>query len=123
MPQTGLRGPYNLDNATIDAIVTRTSPGAYALGKVDDNIFYVSYVGRSDDDINRRLKDWVGKYPKFKFEYYDSPKAAFEKECNLYHDFGEKENWIITTTPKDQMGPIGNALDVVYSDDLDNHNK
>ncbi|MEM2146870.1 MAG: hypothetical protein QW279_16015 [Candidatus Jordarchaeaceae archaeon] len=91
MPQTGLRGPYNLDNATIDAIVTRTSPGAYALGKVDDNTFYVSYVGRSDDDIKSRLKDWVGKYPKFKFEYYDSPKAAFEKECNLYHDFGEKE--------------------------------
>jgi len=91
MPQTGLRGPYALDSDTIDRIVTRTSAGAYALGKVEDASFYVSYVGRSDDDINRRLKDWVGKYSKFKFEYYDSPKAAFEKECSLYHDFGEKE--------------------------------
>jgi len=92
MPQTGLRGPYTLDNETIERVVTRTSPGAYALGHVKDNTFYVYYVGRSDDDINSRLKDWVGsKYSKFKFEYYDSPKAAFEKECNLYHDFGGKE--------------------------------
>jgi hypothetical protein len=92
MPATGLRGPYTLDSETIDKEVTRTSAGAYALGKVNDNTFYVSYVGRSDDNINRRLKEWVGnKYSKFKYEYYASPKAAFEKECNLYHDFGEKE--------------------------------
>lgn len=91
MPQTGLRGSYPLDNETIDREVDRTSAGAYALGRVGNNTFYVGYVGRSDDDINRRLKDWVGKYSRFKFEYYDSPKAAFEKECNLYHDFGEKE--------------------------------
>jgi len=89
MPATGLKGPFVLDNETIDKEVTRTSSGAYALGKVGDNTFYVSYVGRSDDDLNGRLKNWVGKkYSSFKFEYYASPKAAFEKECNLYHDFG-----------------------------------
>ena len=27
MPTTGLRGPYSLDNDTIDGIVTRTSAG------------------------------------------------------------------------------------------------
>ena len=90
MPSSGLRGPYSLNNETIDAVVTLKSAGAYALGKRgEDNVFYISYVGRSDDDINTRLKDWVGKYAQFKFEYYSSPKAAFEKECNLYHDFGE----------------------------------
>ena len=91
IPQTGLRGSYTLDDETINRVVTRTSAGAYALGRVADNTFYVSYVGRSDSDINGRLHDWVDSYSKFKFEYYDSPKAAFEKECNLYHDFGEKE--------------------------------
>jgi len=100
MPQTGLGGPYRLDNETINREVTRTSPGAYALGHVEQRkkneemvkTFIVEYVGRSDDDINSRLKNWVGsKYSEFKFEYYGSPKAAFEKECNLYHDWGEKE--------------------------------
>lgn len=100
MPKTGLRGSYSLNNETIDAKVTRkNSAGAYALGHVETEkkneeerkIFYVNYVGRSDDDINGRLKEWVGKYPRFKFEYYDSPRAAFKKECSLYHGFGEKE--------------------------------
>ena len=94
MPRTGLKGSYTLDNETIDKVVTRTSPGAYALGYVKDNMFYVCYVGRSDTDINDRLKQHVGekpKYSKFKFDYFGSPKAAFEKECNLWHDFGGPE--------------------------------
>jgi hypothetical protein len=88
MPSSGLKGPHSLDEKTIDTYVTLKSAGAYALGKTTDNTYYISYVGRSDDDINGRLKDWVGKYAQFKFEFYPSPKAAFEKECNLYHDFG-----------------------------------
>ncbi len=95
MPSTGLKGSYVLNVETIDKVVTRTSAGAYALGKQkktkDKKTFIISYVGRSDDDINNRLKKWVGKYPRFKFDYYGSPKAAFEKECNLYHDWGEKD--------------------------------
>ena len=91
MPETGLRGPYALDSDTIDRIVTRTSAGAYALGRVSDKTFYISYIGRSDNDVHGRLKKWAEKYSSFKFEYYGSPKAAFEKECNLYHDWGESE--------------------------------
>jgi len=89
MPSSGLKGPYPLTKEEIDHVVTRISPGAYALGEVRNRIFYISYVGRSDDDINSRLKDWVGKkYKSFKFDYFSSPKAAFEKECKLWHDFG-----------------------------------
>lgn len=91
MPKSGLKGSYPLNNDTIDEKVTRKSAGAYALGRTEEKSFYIKYVGRSDSDINSRLKDWVGKYPRFKFDYYSSPKAAFEKECNLYHDFGESE--------------------------------
>jgi len=53
--------------------------------------YIVHYVGRSDNDVNSRLKDHVGEYPKFKFDYFDSPKAAFEKECDIWHDFGGSE--------------------------------
>ena len=100
MPSTGLGRSYPLDTETIDAKVTKKkSAGAYVLGhfrkkkknKEEVKVFVPDYVGRSDDDINGRLKKWVGKYPRFKFGYYGSRKAAFEKECNIYHDFGEKE--------------------------------
>lgn len=89
-----MNGPYDLTNQKIDGVVTRTSPGNYALGYVSDSSFRVKYVGRSDDDLNRRLKSWVGErseYKKFKYSYATSPKAAFEKECKNYHDFGGSE--------------------------------
>ncbi len=97
MPTTGLRGPYKLDNNTIDKVVTKKSAGAYALGHTrkekEVTTFIVEYVGRADKDVNDRLKKWVGKgYSHFKFEYYGSPKAAFEKECNLYHDWKNLDN-------------------------------
>jgi len=92
MASLDMKGPYKLTTEKIDEVVTRTSPGNYALGYVRDNTFYVCYVGRSDTDINERLKQWVGKKPNrythFKFSYATSPKAAFEKECRNYHDFG-----------------------------------
>ena len=95
MASLEMDGPDALDNETIDANVTRTSAGNYALGRVDeDGIFRVNYVGRSDDDVKDRLKRWVGKkdkYKEFKFSYATSPKAAFEKECKNYHDFGGSE--------------------------------
>lgn len=91
MASLDMHGPYNLTNEEIDKQVTRISPGNYALGYSKDNSFYVSYVGRSDADVNDRLKDWVGRYNQFKYSYASSPKNAFEKECHNYHDFGESE--------------------------------
>lgn len=90
MPNTGLEGPYHLSLERIDEVVTETSPGVYVLEREKDpNSFIMNYVGRSDDDVNDRLKDWVDEsgYKRFKFAYFGSPKAAFEKECKIYHDF------------------------------------
>lgn len=90
MASLGMNGPYKLDKESIDAKLTKTSPGNYALGKKDDDgTFRVGYVGRADSDVNARLNSWVGKTkrPLFKFSYASSAKAAFEKECENYHDF------------------------------------
>jgi len=92
----------------------KTSPGNYSLGRVADGTFYVSYVGRSDSDLNDRLKDWVGEYKKFKFSYATSPKAAFEKKCQNYHDFGGAKSLIIKIIPRDQMARTGNVQFVIY---------
>lgn len=64
--------PYSLSevvalrNERIDEAVTRTSPGVYALDKTTTGPFQVNYVGRADEDLKKRLKDWVGsKYKVF----------------------------------------------------------
>jgi len=92
MPSLGMKGSYALTVDAIDREVTTTSPGNYGLGYTSsDGTFIVKYVGRSDSDVNGRLKNWVGSYERFKFSYASSAKAAFEKECHNYHDFGENE--------------------------------
>jgi hypothetical protein len=92
MASLGMDGPYKLSQGEIERNVTKISPGNYALGHISDSTFIVNYVGRSDDDVRERLKDWLGsKYSDFKFSYATSPKAAFEKECRNYHDFGGSE--------------------------------
>lgn len=89
MASLNMTGPILLGKDAIEKQVSRTSPGNYALGYVkDDGGFIVQYVGRSDTDVNDRLKDWVGKYKSFKYSYATSAKTAFEKECNNFHDFG-----------------------------------
>jgi hypothetical protein len=100
-PSTGLVGPYDLDDATINTTVTKKSAGNYALGKTAENgTFLVYYVGRSDDNLNSRLHAHAGKYTKFKYGYAASSKAAFDKECELYHDFAPPDNSIHPARPE-----------------------
>ena len=99
MTSSGLRGSYPLTHEGIAENVPGSSPGAYALGHVRDSKYYIQYVGRSDNDVADRLGDHIGRYPRFKFECYGSAKAAFEKECNLYHDFSPRDNSIHPDRP------------------------
>ena len=91
MPSLEMKGAYNFTSSEIDRVVTITSAGNYALGYSNDT-FTVHYVGRSDSDVNLELKaNLPSKYTHFKYSYATSPKAAFEKECHNYHDFGGSE--------------------------------
>ncbi len=90
MPKTGFGSAIGLTDDDIDSSVKKISPGSYALGRLKtDGTFIVKYVGRSDNNLNERLHDWVGEYDYFKAGYYPTAKQAYEKECTLYHDFGE----------------------------------
>lgn len=94
MATLSMHGAYELKLEKIDQVVTDTSLGNYALGYTSGDVFYVRYVGRSDTDVNNRLKSWVGKnkrYVHFMFSYAKSLGEAFGKECQNYHDFGGKE--------------------------------
>ena len=117
MASLDMQGSYDFTSSEIDKIVTRMSPGNYALGYTGDNTFHVRYVGRSDSDVNQELKARLSSaYEKFKYSYATSPKAAFEKECRNYHDFGGSEkldNKIHPSRPPktDWKCPICNIFD------------
>ncbi|MGI9249608.1 MAG: hypothetical protein ACR2PR_00175 [Pseudohongiellaceae bacterium] len=95
MSTLNMHGPYSLDTDTINKEVTNISPGNYALGEDDANgEFEVKYVGRSDGDVNHRLRQWPQntELKKFMYSYADTPQEAFEKECTDYHDFDPSHN-------------------------------
>lgn len=105
MAKLNMKDSYSLDDDTIDKEVAEKSIGNYALGyKNSKNVFIVKYVGRSDTDVNRRLKEWVddSEHPLFKFSYAKSVKEAYEKECRNYHDFSPSENDMHPAKPKDK---------------------
>lgn len=94
MANSGLFGPFSLTQSGISSNVKGIGAGAYALGKSDESgVFYIRYVGRSDDDLAGRLQQHVPEpYLQFKYAFYPSAKDAFDKECNLYHDFKPPDN-------------------------------
>jgi hypothetical protein len=85
---------FKLSDEAINNIVTKTSPGVYALDKTSSGPFKPSYVGRSDSDINARLHRWAndGRYKFFQGRYCDSAEEAFEAECQLYHALAPEDN-------------------------------
>jgi hypothetical protein len=86
-----MRGPYPLTDDTIDQKITENAPGNFAIGEEGSSgAFLVGYVGRSDSDIKASLKAWSAKVKSktsFKFSYAPSSHAAYEKECENFHDF------------------------------------
>ncbi len=93
MPSTELFGPYSLTAEVIDRVIKAWNPGVCAMGQAgQNNVFYVSFVVRSDYDLNGKLKEYIGKYRQFKYILLSSSRSAFEKECQLYHDFAPPDN-------------------------------
>jgi hypothetical protein len=100
MASSGLKGAFALTRDSIDQVVLAGLPGNYALGKTkSDGVFYISRIGRSDDDVRGRLGDYLGQYAEFKFGYAASAAAAYLKECHLYHDFSPPDNAIHPDCP------------------------
>lgn len=103
--KSGLHGSFSLNDQTINEEVDSGSAGVYALGYLRGKTFIIQHIGRSGTDVNARLKEYIGKYDRFKFDTSDSPHAAFTKECELYHAFGGPEGKIIHN--KNHPDPAG----------------
>ena len=92
-----LLGPYPINK--IELYVTQSMPGVYILSRDGKT---VAYVGRSDTDLRSRLqqsaREGIG-YVYFWFEYTDSSKEAYLKECEYYHKYNPKDNINHPATP------------------------
>jgi hypothetical protein len=93
MAKTGLLGPYRLAYDEVHKVIARKSAGTFVLGHEDhEGRFLVSLVSRSDSDVRTRLCEFIGTANQFKYALYASSRDAFEKECQLFHDFQPPHN-------------------------------
>lgn len=77
---------YTFSPKVVRSVVSRRSPGAYALGTVA-NGFIAGYVGRSDRCLQDRLAshELLGMYDYFLFRVTSTPETAYFAECELWH--------------------------------------
>lgn len=92
---SGLSGPFPLTFEGIEKALPRIGAGVFALGSRDfGGRFVIQSIGRSDVDVKQRLRECIGAGTHFKFDYFPSDKAAFEKECALFHDLAPPGNHV-----------------------------
>jgi hypothetical protein len=81
---------HDFTREVIDRVVNKKTIGNYLLGSDQGGEFVVSYVGRSDTDLNVELIQRLSpRYRKFRFTYARSVRTAFETECRDYHRYGK----------------------------------
>ena len=96
MASLDMLGPFALTDNEVNKIVPENVMGNYAFlqKKWLTDEYLVRYVGRSDSDLKKEIKqqmktDRAKGCTHFMFSIAKSKKEAFEKECRNYHDFGE----------------------------------
>jgi hypothetical protein len=93
-------GPFPFSIESIDERVEPGRIGAYVLLQAEESRgdLMVVRVGRSDTDMNRRLKTYLGgaeyagdeRYDLvtyYSFAYCETAESAFATECVVYHDW------------------------------------
>ncbi len=107
MKTLGMGASHRLNVTNINRYVRMGRIGNYALGYKEDDIFYVCYVGRSDTDLNVRLKEHIDEnsdYEYFKFKYAETVADAYMTECRNFHDFPNENNKNHPAKPEDYVG-------------------
>jgi len=98
---SGLFGPYLLTDYEVRHNVIGGEIGVFALGfTAKDGVFYIDKVGRAEKDLVATLIKYEGIYKEFKFKFYETEKASYEKECELFHLFRPRDNIAHPVRPK-----------------------
>ena len=106
-----MEGPFQLSRGVIDAVVSDPRPAVFLLRRIEATPEYAHYCGRvgrtrRGESLGQALTRWVGSdYRVFWFEHTDSDRAAFERECRLWH---ELDGHAGTLDNAGHPGPDGN---------------
>ena len=99
MASLDMLGPFALTDNEVSKRVPENVMGNYAFlqKKWLTDEYFVRYVGRSDSDLKREIKqqmktDRAAGCTHFMFSIASTKKEAFEKECHNYHDFGGSDS-------------------------------
>ena len=89
----GIGKVHRLFDIIVSMLVSEKLIGNYAFGYMEDDIFVVRYVGRSDSDLKTEIRqqmktDRAKGCTHFVYSVAESVKDAFEKECRDFHYFG-----------------------------------
>lgn len=87
-----MRGPIVLSEENINDNVKNGDIGTYILSR-GNNV--ANYVGRSDSDLNVRLKEHLHEqegYRQFWFELVKTSLEAYYLECQWYHKYNPSDN-------------------------------
>lgn len=95
-----LNGPIKLTCDGIQDELADGCPGVFALGFTDQQgRFCITFVGSADADLKSVLRNHIGTAPEFKFRHYAAAEAAFERECELFHQFMPVGNFLHPERP------------------------
>jgi len=98
---SGLFGPYLLTDYDVHHNLIIGERGVFALGFTGkDGVFYIDRVGKSEKSLIDTLLKYEGMYKEFKFKFFASEKACYEKECELFHLFKPRDNIAHPQAPK-----------------------
>lgn len=93
MASLGMGKAYPLTTENVNLYV-ENEIGNYAFGISVSNGWRVLYVGRSDSQLRTEVLQQANLHKmldknnyEFKFSYAKNVTAAYEKECQNYHDF------------------------------------
>jgi hypothetical protein len=87
-----LKGPFHLNDATIDREVEPSRAGVFVLSRPGIADFNYDFTSRSEIDVNNQLHVYVGDYGFFSFQVCASEQEAFAAECHLWHDLKPLNN-------------------------------
>ena len=92
-----MEGPFQLADPVIDAVVKRADAAVFLLRRIEEvpkYAYYRGFVGSctGDEDLAQSLRRWLDSdYRVFCFEYVESEDAAYERQCEMWHELGGPE--------------------------------
>ena len=107
--KSGLGRPLPLKEPTIqkevDGSSDWSSASVFVLGGIrkgaDGKLrFHIKKVSHVDGDLGKELRKFIGKYSGFRFKFSRSTRNAYDKECQIYHQFKPIKNIAHPTRPR-----------------------